>query len=230
VTFDHGPVPVTLWTPARAREEARSRVAALLAAAAALPLVEVAEGFLPLGAPALDEVLCALERFAYDADPAGAEALVMAAGSLLRAHLAAGRASRDALWDRSIAALSGLLARAPNEEGPWQTLLSMTGQVLGDHLPEQVVWLDRQSSLPAGDREARLEEIEAALESVLEAASPPGRAGAIVGLHQIVQFAHQQRNMRLLSDLAQGDEDDLVRSVARQALHRAMDANFDLVY
>ena len=223
---DRDPVPITLWTPARAREEAARRARDLLESGSRLAVAEVAEGFLPMGDAGLESVLEALEGFAYAGDPQGAEGLAMAAGSLLRAHLARG----GALLDRGVSALKGVLERAPEEEGPWQPLLSMAGQVLGDHLPEQIVWLDRQGASSAEERTARLEVIEQALEAALEVAAPPGRAGAIVGLHQIVQFAHQQRNMTLLSDLASGDESDLVRAVARQALIRAMDANFDLIY
>lgn len=222
--------PAMLWTPARAKEEAERRAADLLAQGTPLATAEVAEGFLPLGAPALEAVLDALERFAYDGDPLGAEVLAMAAGSLLRSLLARGQATREGLWDRGVHALVSLLKRAPAEEGGWQGLLSMTGQVLGDHLPEQIVWLNRQGQIDDAERTQRLEAIQGALEAALEHAAPPGRAGLIVGLHQIVQYAHQQRNMTLLSDLASGDDDDLVRSVARQALLRAMDANFDMVY
>ena len=223
-------ISIPLWTPARARDEAARRAADLLRSGTVAAMAEVAEGFLPLGAAGLEAVLAALEAFAFEGDPHGAEVLAMASGSLLRSLLAKGQADRDGLFDRGVAALIALLERAPADEGPWQPLLSMAGQVLGDHLPEQIVWVHKQGQLSAADRTARLDAIENALEAVLERATPPGRAGAIVALHQIVQFAHQQRNMTLLSDVAAGDDDDLVRSVARQALIRAMDANFDLVY
>lgn len=222
--------PVTLWTPARAREEAARRARDLLESGTALAVAEVAEGFLPMGTAGLEAVLEALVAFQYDGNPVGAEVLTMAAGSLLRGHMARVSAAHDGLWDRGLGVLAGLLERAPGEEGAWQGVISMVGQVLGDHLAEQVVWLDTQGKLPAGDRALKLDQLEAVLEAALERAAAPGRAGAIVGLHQIVQFAHQQRNMTLLSDCATGDEDDLVRSVARQALIRAMDANFDIVY
>lgn len=223
-------IPVPLWAPARARGEAARRARDLLAGGSGSGLSDSPESFQPLGAAGLDAVLEALEGFRYDASAEGAEALVLAASTLLRAHLASGRAAQDALWDRGLDALADLLERAPGEEGPWQTLLSTIGQVLGDHLPEQVVWLQKQARMSVEEREARLGQVQALLERTVERAAPPGRAGTIVGLHQIVQFAHQQRNMTLLSDLAQGDPDDLVRSVARQALIRAMDANFDVVY
>jgi hypothetical protein len=171
-------------------------------------------------------------------DPGELEALVMAAGTLLARHLAseasgsigASRSSRPGLFERGVAVLAGLLRSAPEDEGGWQPVLSQVGQVLGDRLPEQVAWLAAQGRLPAAARAALLDRLQGALEEALETARAPGRAGAVVGLHQIVQYAHQQRNMTILSDLAQGDPDDLVRGVARQALVRAMDANFDLVY
>jgi hypothetical protein len=213
---------ISLWTPDRAREEARQRARDLLSGAYRDPLADVPESFQPLGSAGLESVLEALAAFDYVGPAEGAEALVLAASLLLRTHLA--------YFERGVATLIGLLERAPDAEGPWQPLLSALGQVLGDHLAEQVVWLQKQGSLDPDERTARLEHLQTSLEAALDKASAPGRAGLIVGLHQLVQYAHQQRNMTLLSDLATGDPDDLVRGVARQALIRAMDANFDLVY
>jgi hypothetical protein len=226
-----------LWTQPRALEEGRRRAAELLAHGTDSPLPDLADGFLPLGRGGLEGVL---EHLAgvwsgrTEVNPVGAQALTLAAGTLMRHHLV--RRPEESLllwtplWDRGLAVIADLLRLAPAEEGPWQGLLSVAGQVLGDQLPEQIVWLQSSGRLEAEARTLLLDELENLLDRILDEASPPGRAGAVVGLHQITLFAHQQRNMQILSDLAQGDPDDLVRGVARQALIRAMDANFDLVY